>query len=323
MDDAARREPATEYAVHIAPPADSGAARSALGDIVDALRALRKASQQSRYKNGVVPELPSRRAIGAIVERVVSALYPRHFGPPDLTVDRFDAFVAHALETALTDLREQIRRELLLVDDGREQTRRAEEIAAAFLGALPKVRSLLDTDIRAAFNGDPAARSLDEVIFCYPGVAAVMRHRLAHELYGLGAPMLARVVAEIAHAETGIDIHPGATIGESFFIDHGTGVVIGETARIGARVRLYQAVTLGAKRFETDETGALVKGKIRHPIVEDDVVIYAGATVLGRITIGAGSAIGGNVWLTQSVPPGSNITQAKALVEAFDNGGGI
>ena len=185
------------------------------------------------------------------------------------------------------------------------------------------MRALLDTDIRAAYTGDPAARSVDEVVFCYPGVAAVIRHRLAHQLYLRGAPMLARIIAEISHSQTGIDIHPGAEIDESFFIDHGTGVVIGETVRIGKRVRLYQAVTLGAERFEPDESGALVKGKPRHPIIEDDVVIYAGATVLGRITIGRGSSIGGNIWLTYGVPPGSNITQAKARVESFDDGGGI
>ena len=175
---------------------------------------------------------------------------------------------------------------------------------------MPRIRALLDTDIRAAYDGDPAAKSIDEIVFCYPGVAAVIRHRLAHQLYLSGVPMLARIVSEIAHSETAVDIHPGAEIGEGFFIDHGTGVVIGETAVIGRRVRLYQAVTLGAKRFETDESGALIKGQPRHPIVEDDVVIYAGATVLGRITIGQGSSIGGNVWLTHSVPPKSNVTQA-------------
>jgi len=299
-----------------------------VGEIVDALQDLRKASQQRRYRNGALPQLPSRGAVGDIVEGLVAALYPRHFGPPDLTAESVDRFLTGALERVLQALQEQIRRELLLVSEAEElpqaeAERRALDIARRFAQALPKVRALLDTDIRAAFAGDPAARSVDEVVFCYPGVAAVIRHRLAHQLYLLGAPMLARIVAEISHSQTGIDIHPGAEIDEGFFIDHGTGVVIGETARIGKRVRLYQAVTLGAKRFETDENGALVKGKPRHPIIEDDVVIYAGATVLGRITIGRGSAIGGNVWLTHGVPPGSNITQAKASVEAFDNGGGI
>jgi serine O-acetyltransferase len=299
-----------------------------LDDVVDALRSLRKTSQQSRYRNGFLPQLPSREAIGAIVEGLVAALYPRHFAPAEITVDSLDGFVTFTVATAIRALEEQIRRELRLFAEQTEaphhgEERRAAQIAREFGRALPKVRALLDTDIRAAFQGDPAARSLDEVIFCYPGVAAVVRHRLAHQLYALGAPMLARIVAEVAHAQTGIDIHPGAEIDEGFFIDHGTGVVIGETARIGKHVRLYQAVTLGAKRFEKDETGALVKGQPRHPILEDEVVVYAGATILGRITIGRGSSIGGNVWLTHSVPPGSNITQAKARVETFDDGAGI
>jgi serine O-acetyltransferase len=170
---------------------------------------------------------------------------------------------------------------------------------------------LLVSDLLAAFNGDPAATSPSEILLCYPGMTAVMYYRLAHALYELGAPVLARVISDIAHASTGIDIHPGAQIGGSFFIDHGTGVVIGQTTVIGQRVRLYQAVTLGAKRFPADDNGVLIKGNARHPIVEDDVVIYAGATVLGRITIGQGSTIGGNVWLTQSVPPGSNVSQAQ------------
>jgi len=299
-----------------------------LKEIVDALRGLRKTSQQRRYRGSRPPELPSRQAIVSIVNGLVASLYPRHFAPAEITLDSVDGYIAFTLDVTLRALREQVRRELRLQSEGeysREGDRelRAGEIARAFARSLPRVRALLDADIRAAFNGDPAARSLDEVIFCYPGVATLIRHRLAHQLYTLGAPMLARIVAEIAHSETGIDIHPGAEIDEGFFIDHGTGVVIGETARIGKRVRLYQAVTLGAKRFEADETGALVKGKPRHPILEDDVVVYAGATILGRITIGRGSSIGGNVWLTHSVPPNSNITQAKAHVETFDDGGGI
>jgi serine O-acetyltransferase len=175
--------------------------------------------------------------------------------------------------------------------------------------------------VRAAFEGDPSARSIDEIVFCFPGFAAIIRHRLAHQLHKVGVTMIARIIAEHAHSETGIDIHPGAEIGEGFFIDHGTGVVIGETAVIGRSVRLYQMVTLGAKRFEADASGELAKNYPRHPIVEDDVVIYAGATVLGRVTIGKGSSIGGNVWLTRDVPPGSNITQAKARNESFDDGG--
>jgi len=175
---------------------------------------------------------------------------------------------------------------------------------------LPAIRGALFSDLQAAWQGDPAATGMSEILLCYPGVTAIIHHRIAHTLLQLGTPLLARLIADIAHARTGIDIHPGAQIGRGFFIDHGTGVVIGETCVIGENVRLYQAVTLGAKRFPADENGHLVKGLARHPIVEDDVVIYAGATVLGRITIGRGSTIGGNVWLTQSVPPGSNVSQA-------------
>lgn len=192
------------------------------------------------------------------------------------------------------------------------------KLIQGFAAALPELRVLLDTDVLAAYHGDPAARSVDEVLLCYPGILAIIHHRLAHHLYQAGLPLLARISSELAHSATGIDIHPGAQIGPSFFIDHGTGVVIGETAIIGERVRIYQAVTLGAKRFPSDESGTLHKGLPRHPIVEDDVVIYAGATVLGRITIGKGSTIGGNVWLTRSVPAESNITQANLQLDCQD-----
>ncbi|MGB9107362.1 MAG: serine O-acetyltransferase EpsC, partial [Telluria sp.] len=191
----------------------------------------------------------------------------------------------------------------------------------AFAAALPDIRTLLDSDVLAAYQGDPAARSVDEVLLCYPGVLAMIHYRLAHRLYTLGLPLLARIISELAHAATGIDIHPGAKIGAGFFIDHGTGVVIGETAVIGQRVRLYQAVTLGAKRFPTNADGSLQKGLPRHPILEDDVVIYAGATVLGRITIGKGAVIGGNVWLTHDVAPGARVAQAASREEVFESFG--
>jgi len=295
--------------------------------ILAQLQALRTASQTKRYHGAPPPELPSREAVAEIIKGLVSVLYPRHFGPPGLTLERTNDFLARTLAISLRSLQDQVRRELaLFASDGTttgDATRKAIEITEELAAELPRIRALLDTDIRAAYDGDPAAKSIDEIVFCYPGVAAVIRHRLAHRLYLSGAPMLARIIAEIAHSETAVDIHPGAEIGESFFIDHGTGVVIGETAVIGRRVRLYQAVTLGAKHFEKDETGALIKGQPRHPIVEDDVVIYAGATVLGRITVGQGSSIGGNVWLTHSVPPKSNVTQAKARTESFNDGAGI
>ena len=235
--------------------------------------------------------------------------------------------MGHTLDVTLRDLLVQVRRELRFVS-GLEATSNADReqasaITKEFAKQLPHIRSLLESDIQAAYEGDPAARSIDEILVCYPGFTAITHYRLAHELHRLGAPLIARMISEIAHSATGIEIHPGAKIGGSFFIDHGTGVVIGETAIIGEHVRLYQAVTLGAKRFPVDEHGALVKGNIRHPIVEDDVVIYAGATILGRITIGRGSTIGGNVWLTRSVPPGSNISQAQIRNEMFDGGAGI
>ncbi len=195
--------------------------------------------------------------------------------------------------------------------DDSEIDARAIRLIQDFALALPSLRSLLDTDVLAAYHGDPAARSVDEVLLCYPGILAVIHHRLAHHsvprrLAAAGADQCGNRPLGYRHRHP-----PGAQIGPSFFIDHGTGVVIGETAIIGERVRIYQAVTLGAKRFPADEDGQLQKGHPRHPIVEDDVVIYAGATILGRITIGKGSTIGGNVWLTRSVPAEANITQAN------------
>ncbi|WP_026607929.1 serine O-acetyltransferase EpsC [Methylocapsa acidiphila] len=296
--------------------------------VVAELRALRAEWRGATKPDGVLYELPSQKTLSDIVVDLSVALFPRHFGRPGLTEEGVDYAVGNALGRALQLLLEQVRRELRLTAKARDETdeereTRAQRIVREFAARLPKVRALLESDIQAAYRGDPAAHSVDEVLFCYPGVVAVIRHRLAHELYRLEAPLLARIIAEIAHSTTGIDIHPGAQIDESFFIDHGTGVVIGETAVIGKRVRLYQAVTLGAKRFAVDESGALLKGGARHPIIEDDVVIYAGATILGRVTIGHGSTIGGNVWLTRGVPPGSNITQAQTRNDVFVDGGGI
>ena len=285
---------------------------------------LRTARNQWRTQNGRVSgeqggrELPSRAAMAEILEALCGALFPMRLGPVDLREESEDFYVGHTLDVALNALLKQARLELRYVarqgglpDESVDAT--ATLLIQDFALALPVLRSILDTDVLAAYHGDPAARSVDEVLLCYPGILAVIHHRLAHHLYRAGLPLLARISAEIAHSATGIDIHPGAQIGRSFFIDHGTGVVIGETAIIGERVRIYQAVTLGAKRFPADESGQLQKGHPRHPIVEDDVVIYAGATILGRITIGQGSTIGGNVWLTRSVPAGSNLTQANLL----------
>ena len=296
-------------------------------EIVSELRALREESLAARHRTGSPVKLPSRKVLATVVEGIGAALFPNRLGEQAIAPESVDYFVGHTLELALQKLDEQIAIELVFAERFSavpEETRqKAVEITRHFAAHLPQIRRSLESDIQAAYEGDPAARSADEVLVCYPGMTAVIHYRLANVLHRLGAPLVARVIAEIAHSLTGIDIHPGAIIGQSFFIDHGTGVVIGETAVIGDRVRLYQAVTLGAKRFPTDENGALLKGNQRHPIVEHDVVIYAGATILGRITIGARSVIGGNVWLTRSVPPDSNITQAKHQNEVFNSGAGI
>jgi len=273
--------------------------------------------------------LPSRDAIAHLIEELRAVLFPGYFGVSDLTPETVRFHMGAVLDSALHRLREQVRRGLWLYHDHDQEDltpcdMRADEIVNAFAERLPEVRRLLATDVQAAFEGDPAARSLDEPILSYPGVTAVTYYRLAHELHRLDVPLIPRIITEIAHAVTGIDIHPGATIGERFFIDHGTGVVIGETSVIGARVRIYQGVTLGAKSFPKDQaTGTLIKGIPRHPIVEDDVIIYAGATILGRITVGRGAVIGGNVWVTRDLAPGARVSQATARTDAFEAGAGI
>jgi serine O-acetyltransferase len=260
-------------------------------------------------------ELPSHLAIYEIIDELCAVLFPMRLGPPDLTKEREDQFVAYKLGSIERDLVKQVALEVEYTGCRQPDVEPVEKSPRALvmdlIRQLPALRRQLDDDVLAAYRGDPAATCVDEVLISYPGVHAVIHHRIAHVLYRGGLPIIARIIAEKAHSATGIDIHPGATIGHSFFIDHGTGVVIGETTIIGDRVRLYQNVTLGAVRFEEDESGSLTKGEPRHPIVEDDVVIYASATILGRITIGRSSVIGGNVWMTRSVPPDSQISQAS------------
>lgn len=290
-----------------------------LDDIVTGLRQARHQWRlsQGRAQEAGLRELPSPDALRAIMTQLCGALFPMRLGPHDLREAYEDFYIGHTLSSALTALRAQASLEIRYLARlqgqriGREEAnQQATRLVQQFAVQLPRLREILDTDVLAAYQGDPAARSVDEVLLCYPGVLAIIHHRIAHALYSLDVPILARMISEDAHSATGIDIHPGAQIGSGFFIDHGTGVVIGETCVIGEHVRLYQAVTLGAVRFPADENGQLKKGQPRHPVVEDDVVIYAGATLLGRITIGKGSTIGGNVWLTQSVPPNSHVTQA-------------
>lgn len=288
--------------------------KSVVSELAAVRQEWRTAQQRSNEPGG--RELPSKEALAEIIHGLKGVLFPMRLGPKDLRQESEDFYIGHTLGSVLHALHEQVRLELH--HGARHQTHvedaaldaQAVHIVRDFSAALPEIRRLLDSDVVAAFEGDPAARSVDEVLLCYPGILAMIHHRVAHTLYRAGVPLLARVVAELSHAQTGIDIHPGATIGAGFFIDHGTGVVIGETARIGKRVRLYQAVTLGAKSFPVDADGKPIKGQPRHPILEDEVVIYAGATVLGRITIGRGASIGGNVWLTHDVEPGASITQA-------------
>jgi serine O-acetyltransferase len=285
-----------------------------LDRIVADLRISREETHSIR-RDGEARRAPSRDALEGILNGLTEALFPRHYGQFDLDGENIDYFVGNTLSVALDSLCEQVHRGALFVGDELLPGFRRDaaiELTRSFASQLPDVRGVLISDLRAAFVGDPAARNFPEILIGYPGMKAIIHHRLAHILHRLDARLVARLMAEIGHARTGIDIHPGATIGSGFFIDHGTGVVIGETAIIGDNVRIYQAVTLGARHFPTDDEGNAIKGDARHPIVEDDVVIYAGATILGRITIGRGSTIGGNVWLTKDVPPNSVVTQATA-----------
>jgi serine O-acetyltransferase len=260
--------------------------------------------------------LPSREAVIQIVEDLRSVFFPGYFGTSDVRAEALHFYLGATLERALNTLEEQVRRAFAFFarHDYHQCAHCAEasrHAAAGFLAGVPEIQRLVRSDVEAAYEGDPALKTRDEAIFAYPGVFAVTNQRVAHRLHVLGVPLIPRIITEYAHTLTGIDIHPGARIGERFFIDHGTGVVVGETAVLGDRVRLYQGVTLGAKSFPLDEHGKPIKGIDRHPIVEDDVVIYSGATILGRIVIGKGSSIGGNVWLTQPVPPNSRITQQE------------
>ncbi|MDQ8954541.1 serine O-acetyltransferase EpsC [Acinetobacter rudis] len=284
---------------------------------------------QFRQKKIGERELPSKQVLQYVLDSLCGILFPMRLGPTGINQQSENGYIGYTLNRVLDQLKLQVQLTLSYdykrhqrsfsnqsmqdnVDTGSNLSKvnkQAHAIVQKFADQLASIRRLIDADICAAFEGDPAAHSVDEVLLCYPGILAMIYHRLAHQLFP-DVPILARIISELAHSATGIDIHPGAQIGPGFFIDHGTGVVIGETCIIGERVRIYQAVTLGAKRFELTADGQLKKNYARHPIVEDDVVIYAGATILGCITIGKGSIIGGNVWLTQNVAPGSHVLQS-------------
>ena len=263
-----------------------------------------EASYQKVYHRPLHDEpMPSVAVLEEVMERLRGAIFPGYFGHSDVAPENMRFHIGASLDAVYKLLTDQVRRghcffcEINEAGNCQECQERAERLVGDFLMRLPDIREALAEDAQAAYEGDPASRSPGETIFCYPSLTALTHHRVAHELHKLGVDLIPRIISEMAHSRTGIDIHPGATIGRRFFIDHGTGTVIGETCIIGDNVRLYQGVTLGAKSFPKDAAGVLVKGNARHPVVEDDVVIYAGATALGRITIGKGAVIGGNVWV--------------------------
>jgi len=260
--------------------------------------------------------MPSIDVLQEIVQLVRSILFPGYYGDSavnshtmlyhiGVNIDRLQLLLAQQIKAGIcfnTESKTEICNDL---------DKMAKETAMAFIIQLPEIREKLHTDVIATYNGDPAAKSYGEVIFCYPGIRAISNYRIAHALLMLGVPLIPRIVTEMAHSETGIDIHPGATIGDYFTIDHGTGVVIGETTVIGRNVKMYQGVTLGAKSFPLDEYGNPIKGIIRHPRIEDKVIIYSNSTILGPITVGEGAVIGGNLWVDSDVKAGARLVQTK------------
>lgn len=255
--------------------------------------------------------LPSSDVLEEIVRLTRSILFPGYFGRSAVDRHTIRYHIGVSVEELHRLLTEQVMAGLCFSTDMEEPKGKAAEIAMQFITYLPGIRECLATDVEATYLGDPASKSFGEVIFCYPAIRAISNYRIAHKLLELGVPLIPRIITEMAHSETGIDIHPGAAIGNGFTIDHGTGVVIGETSVIGNNVKLYQGVTLGAKSFPLDETGKPIKGIARHPILEDDVIIYSNSTILGRVTIGKGAIIGGNIWVDHDVPAGARIVQTK------------
>jgi serine O-acetyltransferase len=273
--------------------------------------------------------MPSGKKLAEIVDLTREIIFPGYFGNSAVRMESIQYYIGVNTERLFELLNRQVLAGLCFQcgkgDAGKLGHNKIEayEITQKFIAQLPDLRRILTTDVEAAFLGDPAAKSMGEVIFCYPAIRAISSYRIAHTLVKLKVPIIPRMISELAHSETGIDIHPKAQIGEYFTIDHGTGVVIGATSIIGKNVKIFQGVTLGAKSFPLDEDGNPIKGIPRHPIVEDDVVIYSQASILGRITIGKGSVIGGNVWVTNDVKPGSKLVQFKPKDLLYSGGGGI
>jgi len=265
--------------------------------------------------------MPSTAVLEEIVNLCRAVLFPGYFGNASICKQNLSFHIGVNIERIHQLLTSQILSGLCFVGCKENHSKRedlaqlrteAETISAEFITELPNLRSILASDVLASFNGDPAAESLDEVLYCYPGIRAISNYRIAHKLLELGVPMIPRMITEMAHSETGIDIHPAATIGSYFAIDHGTGVVIGATAIIGKNVKLYQGVTLGARSFPLNEQGHPIKGIPRHPILKDNVIVYSNATILGRITIGENATVGGNLWVTEDVAPNARVIQSKA-----------
>lgn len=256
--------------------------------------------------------LPSGKVLEEIIQLARAILFPGYYGKSSVHIQTIQYQIGVGIERLHRLLSDQILAGICFCEDCEpetsqdrlpEQREQAKELSARLIERLPKIREILSTDVIAAYNGDPASESHAEIISCYPVIKALVNHRIAHELHNLNVPLIPRIISEMAHSETGIDIHPGATIGRYFTIDHGTGVVIGATCIIGDNVKIYQGVTLGAKSFPLDDYGNPIKGIPRHPILEDNVVVYANATILGRITIGKGSVVGANVWVTEDMAP--------------------
>ena len=261
--------------------------------------------------------LPSGKVLHEIIELCRAILFPGFYGKSTVNHHTITYHIGVNIERLYNLLTEQIHAGLCF--DAKEtgdcacdtKREKAIDLAGQFISRLPALREVLATDVEAAYNGDPAAESYGEIISCYPIIKALSNYRIAHELLLLGVPLIPRIITEMAHSETGIDIHPAALIGHHFTIDHGTGVVIGATCIIGNHVKLYQGVTLGAKSFPLDDDGHPIKGIPRHPILEDDVIVYSNATILGRITVGRGATVGGNIWVTEDVPAGARLVQKK------------
>lgn len=261
--------------------------------------------------------LPSGKVLHEIIELCRAILFPGFYGKSTVNHHTITYHIGVNIERLYNLLTEQIHAGLCF--DAKEtgdcacdtKREKAIDLAGQFISRLPALREVLATDVEVAYNGDPAAESYGEIISCYPIIKALSNYRIAHELLLLGVPLIPRIITEMAHSETGIDIHPAARIGHHFTIDHGTGVVIGATCIIGNHVKLYQGVTLGAKSFPLDDDGHPIKGIPRHPILEDDVIVYSNATILGRITVGRGATVGGNIWVTEDVPAGARLVQKK------------